>query len=250
MGESATSSEIRVSLIDGPGFAIFERSFSAELAAALRHQVMQRLELGRDTVFMDDDRMRVFHLLGTHRGFEELVTAPLVLEAAGAFLGCEPTLSALTAHVIPPHATPQPLHVDYPYFMMDAPFPDTRLQMQVIWALEDFTLENGAPRFLPQSQTLRRHPDRETFERGMVTAALPAGSLILSHGGCWHDTMINRSDQPRVSLLAAYTPPWVRSIEDLPMTAAMAFPPFDRHLQELTGQRFHEVVKARARASR
>ncbi len=42
-----------------------------------------------------------------------------------------------------------------------------------------------------------------------------AGSVILSHGLCWHDTSMNCSDKPRVSILANYTPKFVRPMMDV-----------------------------------
>ncbi|MBS9390563.1 MAG: hypothetical protein HEQ29_21320 [Dolichospermum sp. LBC05a] len=41
-----------------------------------------------------------------------------------------------------------------------------------------------------------------------------AGSVVISHGLCWHDTSVNSSKQPRVSILANYAPKYVRPLED------------------------------------
>ncbi|NJO20859.1 MAG: phytanoyl-CoA dioxygenase, partial [Spirulinaceae cyanobacterium RM2_2_10] len=120
-----------------------------------------------------------------------------------------------SAHVLHPGAGRMGIHVDYPYWAMPAPFPaQPILEIQAIWLLEDFTPDNGAPYFVPESQKWCCPPEPEKFAAHAEQITGPAGSVLLSHGLAWHDTSENRSRQPRVSLLGNYTPKFVQPLED------------------------------------
>ena len=88
------------------------------------------------------------------------------------------------------------------------------MEAQVIWMLEDFTPENGAPVFAPGSQKLCSPPDLVHFSKMVQKLTGKAGSVVISHGLCWHDTSINSAQKPRVSILGNYAPKFVRPLED------------------------------------
>ncbi|MDY7021539.1 MAG: phytanoyl-CoA dioxygenase family protein, partial [Cyanobacteriota bacterium] len=88
------------------------------------------------------------------------------------------------------------------------------MEIQVIWMLEDFTVENGAPVFAPNSQKLCNPPDLVQFSKTSQQVTGKAGSVVISHGLCWHDTSVNSTEKPRVSILSNYAPKFVRPLED------------------------------------
>ncbi|NJR74373.1 MAG: hypothetical protein HC773_13405, partial [Scytonema sp. CRU_2_7] len=107
------------------------------------------------------------------------------------------------------------VHVDYPYWTMKPPFPTYPImEVQVIWMVEDFTEENGAPLFTPGSQKLCSPPDLVHFSKTAEKVTGKAGSVVVSHGLCWHDTSVNATEKPRVSILGNYGPKFVRPLED------------------------------------
>ena len=107
------------------------------------------------------------------------------------------------------------VHVDYPYWAIPSPFPQYPiLEIQVIWMIDDFTVDNGAPLFAASTQKLAIKPDFEKFERTAQKITGRAGTAIISHGLCWHDTSENRSDRPRISLLGNYTPQYIHPLEN------------------------------------
>jgi len=65
-----------------------------------------------------------------------------------------------------------------------------------IFMVDDFTIENGATRFVPGSQTLL-HPPTEGAEHH---ACGPAGSLMIFDGLIWHEHGANRTGAPRRSV--------------------------------------------------
>ena len=96
------------------------------------------------------------------------------------------------------------LHADQGF----APQPWGGIQgLNVAWAIDDFTDENGATRIVPGSQRQNRAP---TAEDGGHTVALeaPAGSVIVMEGRVWHRTGFNRTeDRSRAGIFAFYTLP-------------------------------------------
>ena len=57
-------------------------------------------------------------------------------------------------------------------------------------------------------------PSKRKFERNAEKITGTAGTAIISHGLCWHDTSENKSDRSRVSLLGNYTPQYVHPLEN------------------------------------
>ncbi|MEH2292243.1 phytanoyl-CoA dioxygenase family protein [Nostoc sp.] len=125
------------------------------------------------------------------------------------------TLGTFSAHILNAGATNMGVHVDYPYWTMKPPFPAYPvMEIQVIWMVEDFTQENGAPVFAPGSQKLCSLPDLAHFSKIAEKVTGKAGSVVISHGLCWHDTSVNYSQKPRVSILGNYAPKFVRPFKN------------------------------------
>jgi ectoine hydroxylase-related dioxygenase (phytanoyl-CoA dioxygenase family) len=110
--------------------------------------------------------------------------------------------------------------------------------VNVMWALSDFTAENGATRIWPRSQfnALNRNID---FEDSVV-AEMPRGSALVYLGSVTHCAGANTSSAPRTGLIFSYSLGWLKQYE----TAYLTYPPavsrqFPRRLQELLGYRIH-----------
>ena len=143
-----------------------------------------------------------------------LVRHPLVLDVTGRLLH---RARAFQLHLtqlisIGPGSPAQAVHRDqwaFDFF----PFPaDHHVQCNTIWAMTDFTEENGATRLIPGSQEL---PD--SFEHGVdetVPAEMAAGSCLLYTGKVYHGGGENRSDTTRVGLNITYDVAWLRQEEN------------------------------------
>jgi ectoine hydroxylase-related dioxygenase (phytanoyl-CoA dioxygenase family) len=68
--------------------------------------------------------------------------------------------------------------------------------------------------FAAETQKLRTWPDAEKFATIAQKITGKAGSVLLSHGLCWHDTSENFTATPRVSLLGNYVPPFIHPLEE------------------------------------
>jgi ectoine hydroxylase-related dioxygenase (phytanoyl-CoA dioxygenase family) len=113
------------------------------------------------------------------------------------------------------------------------------LMVNVMWALDDFTPDNGATRLAPGSHHWER-AEVEQYEDGIVEAAAPAGSAIIWLGSLLHGGGANRSSKPRRGLVVSYSLAWLAPAEKLllsiPPDVARALP---ERLQRLIGYQVH-----------
>lgn len=102
-----------------------------------------------------------------------------------------------------------------------------------MWALDDFTLDNGATVVFPGSH---RWTDEEPVESEAGRAVMPAGSLMIYRGGLAHGGGANRTDQSRLGVIIEYCAGWLRPQENhllgVPKEIVKELP---RRLQELLG---------------
>ena len=96
-------------------------------------------------------------------------------------------------------------HCDYPYHNLQSPYAKETLGVQVIWALDDFTHENGATWFVPGSHRKLSFPPRDVKDPHKL-ALVKKGDIILYLGKLWHTQGINTTDVPRGALLANFSP--------------------------------------------
>jgi hypothetical protein len=144
-----------------------------------------------------------------------VVTHPLVLEAANEFLGpyCERIQLHLTQTIdILPGQAAQILHRDrlaWGGYLAKSVEP----QFNTIWALTDFSEENGATHVIPGSQDwpLDRNPKSPTES---IQATMSRGSVLCYSGTVIHGGGANRSDAARVGLNITYCLGWLRQEEN------------------------------------
>jgi ectoine hydroxylase-related dioxygenase (phytanoyl-CoA dioxygenase family) len=204
-------------IIEGKGYVLIPELLNVTQAQEARSLVLKLAEEERQQgkLFIDLGKERVYGLIYKGEIFELMVQHPTVIEIIETIVGADMTLGGFSAHILNPGAKNMGVHVDYPYWTMKPPFPAYPvLEVQVIWMLEDFTLENGATVIAPGSQKFCSLPDLEKFANIAEKITGKAGSVIISHGLCWHDTSINSTDKARVSILGNYGPKFIRPLED------------------------------------
>ena len=201
--------------------------------------------------FMGHKTHRIDGLPGKSKSFVELLQHPLALEMADHYLlpSCLHYLLS-TAQLIEILAdeTVQHLHRDdtawiYPPMPTDrdaVPTVDVpQLEVIVLYALCDFTAENGATRVVPGSHLwpARRKPQ----EHEVVAAEMKAGSAIYYVGKTLHGGGPNLTqDQPRRALFLGFSLGWLRTKENFfistPIEAVREMPP---RVQQLLGYETH-----------
>ncbi len=190
---------------------------------------------GRDD-FSGRETQRTGALIARTKTCRDLVMNERVLGVARQFL--EPWCSRIILHLtqsirIHPGQGAQTLHRDRLAWGGYIPR-SIEPQFNSIWALTDFTAENGGTRLVPGSN---QWPDeqRATPEQ-FCQAEMSAGSVLLYSGSVLHSGGENRSDAPRTGLNITYCLGWLRQEEN----QYLSCPPhiakdLDPELQELLG---------------
>lgn len=137
---------------------------------------------------------------------------------------------------IEPGEAAQSLHRDDGTFPFRHPSPPNTIN--TIWALDDFTVENGATRVIPYSHLW--DDDRRPREHEAQPAVMPRGSVLIMDGALYHGGGANLSATPRTAAILAYSLAWLRPLEN----PQLAVPPhiaknLQAELQDLLGYRTH-----------
>jgi hypothetical protein len=157
---------------------------------------------------------RTGSLIARSPACRELVMHPLALGTAGTFLSHATNfqLHLTQAIAIGPGETAQPIHRDqwaFDFF----PFPHGyEVQCNFIWALTDFTEENGATRVVVGSNL---GEDRMSFgPDDTEPAEMARGSVLCYSGSVYHGGGANQSDATRIGLNITYNVAWLRQEEN------------------------------------
>ncbi|ASU34756.1 phytanoyl-CoA dioxygenase family protein [Mucilaginibacter xinganensis] len=87
---------------------------------------------------------------------------------------------------------------------------DTKMLLQMIVTLDDFTRLNGATYFLSGSHKIDLRPDETYFKKFADRAIAPQGSIILFNSNIWHAAGENYTDEPRRALTLGFTRPFYK----------------------------------------
>jgi len=198
------------------GAAIIDDLLSREEADALEAELMpfiQATSVGRDE-FSGRNTRRTGALVARSAKARELVMHPLILGTAGDLLSHATSFQLHLTQVISigPGEPGQTIHRDqwaFDFF----PFPkDYEVQFNTIWALTDFTEENGATRVIPGSN---HFDDRLRFkEADTVPAEMRRGSVLCYNGSVYHGGGANRSGATRIGVNITYNLSWLRQEEN------------------------------------
>jgi ectoine hydroxylase-related dioxygenase (phytanoyl-CoA dioxygenase family) len=204
--------EAELAELERSGFVILESVLGAnectEIQAALAPFEHGR-PMGRNA-FEGQRSQRVYSLAGKGEVFMRLAEHPRVVELLDRLLLPNWLLSTLQSIRLHPGEIAQAWHTDDSFYHV--PRPRSRLAVSAIWAFEPFTAENGATELVPGSHLwAREHPDDRPHE--VVSAVMPAGSVVLFDGALWHRGGANQSQGTRLALSPQYCQPWLRPQE-------------------------------------
>jgi ectoine hydroxylase-related dioxygenase (phytanoyl-CoA dioxygenase family) len=186
--------------------------FMDQVAAELRPWI-EKTPTGSDR-FEGARTRRTGGLVGRSPTSRELVMHPVVLAAARKILGRATSiqLNATQAITIGPGEPAQVIHRDQWAFDMYPFAKDYHVIVNTIWAMSDFTAQNGATRVVPGSH---RFQDKLSFtEADTEPAEMSKGSVFLYPGATYHGGGANRSDTDRTGIALSYSVSWLRQEEN------------------------------------
>jgi ectoine hydroxylase-related dioxygenase (phytanoyl-CoA dioxygenase family) len=187
---------------------LLSRAETDDLAAALAPFEEGR-PMGRND-FEGERTHRVYSLAAKGEVFMRLAENPVVLSLVDRVLMPNWLLSNLQSIRIHPGETPQPWHTDDGFYAI--PRPRTKLAVSTIWAIEDFTAENGATELIPGSHLWGDETPHDDA-RGAIRAIMPRGSVVVFDGALWHRGGLNTSSVTRLAISPQYCQPWLRPQE-------------------------------------
>ena len=226
-----------VARIAEQGYTIVEDAIEASLLDALDED-LRRLERDLGIVPAGNDfegthTVRIYNLLVHGARYQQIPVHPAVLPVVEGVLDAGCLISSLSSISIDPGETAQPIHADDQLIPLAKPHVPT--VCNTMWALTDFTEENGATRIMPGTHLAEDNPDYfGTYDT--TPAVMRRGSVLVWHGSLWHGGGANRSDQRRVGIAMNYCAGFIRQQENqqlgVPREIARGFSP---RLRELCG---------------
>jgi ectoine hydroxylase-related dioxygenase (phytanoyl-CoA dioxygenase family) len=231
------SVEEHVSEVRSRGWTVIEDAIEPALVDALADD-LGRLETELDVKPADNSfegrsTLRVYNLVARSEIWWRVPVHPAVLPVVEGVLDGGCLISSLSSINIGPGETAQPIHADDQLIPLPKPHPPT--VCNTMWALTDFTEENGATRVVSgthladDSPVYGQHYESEP-------AVMKRGSVLVWHGSLWHGGGANHTDRRRVGIAMNYCAGFIRQQENqqlgIPVEMVQRMP---RRLQELVG---------------
>ena len=234
--------------LDEQGFCIVPDVLDADAVGEVQERLLRQAEAERAAALDheypaeapgDDINQWVYQLVNKGEVLRQLPVHPTAAALASHVLGREYLLSSMDAHITYPGNLLMPLHADQWWMPppqvrvgdyvrqgditrgggpIGDPTPSTEpitgpLIINVMWMITDFTVENGATRFVPGSHLSGRRPDpNRSYDE--VVGEGSAGSIVAWDGRTWHGAGLNVTDAPRAGLTTYFCGPMVRQLSN------------------------------------
>jgi ectoine hydroxylase-related dioxygenase (phytanoyl-CoA dioxygenase family) len=239
--ENNADSESVVGALRRTGAAVVTNVLDADIVDACAVEIRAEFD-GRGKLQQDDfsgyRTLRCSSVLGYAPTTARMIGHPWVLAVADAIL--KPhclayRIGSTTGIEILPGEDDQVLHQDDSIYPLR--IPGIEFQIGVMWALNDFTEDNGGTRVVLGSHAVSAC-DEALGEP--VQAVMPKGSVLFYMGSLWHGGGANRSSGPRLGLINTYALGWLRQ----EVNQYLAVPPeiaarYDETVRRLLGYTKH-----------
>ena len=193
------------------GYVIIENLMSPKTLDALREESAGHLSRPGRNSFEGERTQRIYGVPEKLRSADPFIEQPLILAHLDRLFQPNYLLSQAQVINVMSRSPSQPLHIDDGFYPWPRPRPP--ISAATVFAVDDFTEDNGATLAIPGSHLWGEDrfpgPGDKT-----IAAAMPAGSCILFLGNLWHGAGENRSDGDRLAITAQYCEPWVRTQEN------------------------------------
>ena len=231
--------DAHVSVIRRNGYVVVPDVLSPDEVGSMRAALspwLQGERMGRND-FEGFRTERVYALLAKDPRLALLVEHPRLLAIVDRLLMPGYLLSAFLAINVHSGETPQGWHYDDGGCMVQRP--RQMHGVSAIWALDRFTVENGATQVIPGSHLWGEDVAPDAADA--VSICMSAGSVLVLAGTTMHRGAASQGPGTRLGVTPQYCQPWLRQIEN----QALAVPPplarnLSSRVQELIGYSIFE----------
>lgn len=235
------------SILEEDGCVVVENILNADQLSRLQGELNPLLAKTKNCNgdFYGHATKRLSSLILKSKSCQGMAIHPTILSVMDEFLlrGCkEYQLNLTQAIQIGPGEPQQMMHPDDPMF----PFPQFGFEKMIncMYAVDEFTAENGATILVPGSHKWERTgllPNRKPQEHEITQGAMSAGSVLIYFGSLLHCGGANKTMKPRTGLVISYSLGWLRQSENqylaVPYNVAKTLP---ERLQRLLGYFVHQ----------
>ena len=205
-----------LNILDEDAGLIIDNFLSDQNLESIKNDLKPYLNVTRNgqDEFTGFETKRVGALMARSKTCQDLALDPLINQMAESFLGphCESYQLHFTSAIqIGPGESSQILHRDRGVWGGYIPR-KIETQFSTVWAINDFTKENGATQVVPGSH--KWHKDREPLPEEIAYAEMKAGSVFIYTGSVLHGGGTNVTEQPRLGVFLHYAPSWLRQEEN------------------------------------
>lgn len=241
-GGDATVAEVKA-YIDEWGFAVVDGRADPGTIDGIRRDMERygRAVTALELPFFGGALKKVEGLAAKSAGLIELMDDPFVIELAEAYLGADVLLNASGGFILEKGRKPQPLHHDdvlYKPFLPRMPGGQESM-VNFMYAVTDFTAENGATRMAPGSHLWPEGREPNESDE-VVDIVMSPGSVAIWLGSTWHGAGQNLTETPRLGAEMAFNCGWLRPHEAyhllVPPALARDYPV---RVQEVLGYKAH-----------
>ncbi len=201
--------------IENQGYSIVRnalpKEFIAKAKIELQKAIEQEVAYHKTESFSDYGMVLICSLYD--RIFSDLFDLPLVTEPFETILGEGCTVYAYTSSSMPPSTSnySKRIHTDCPRII-----PGYISNLGATILLDDFTEENGATWFLPNSQDSFSRPDEDEFYKKASRIIEKAGTIWFFNARIWHAGGVNRTNKWRHAITINMGRPWMKQRLDIP----------------------------------
>jgi ectoine hydroxylase-related dioxygenase (phytanoyl-CoA dioxygenase family) len=227
--------ESHVVRIGRDGYTIVKDAVDLALVDALRTD-LERIEreekvVPASNIFEGLNTVRIYNLLARGKIYEAIPVHEAVLPIVERVLDTGCLVSSLSSIAISPGEAAQIIHADDQ--LIPLPRPHVPIVCNTMWAISDFTADNGATRLVGGSHARDRAPVLGENVPS-IAAEMSRGSVLVYNGSLWHGGGANTTDARRMGVAMNYCAGWVRQQENqqlgIPLHVARSFSPRLRKL--------------------
>ena len=196
------------------GYNVIPDFFNTEVCDFLRNKLEQAIS---EYVPFDQsersvlDKYHMHDLLSKDIVFAKTFEDPRFQQLLASILGEFWIMYAYTSSSLPPNGNNygSRMHVDSPRFIPNYP-----TNLGFIWALDDFTLDNGATYALPGSHNTDLMPTEKLFRKKSIRLTCKKGSAIVFNARMWHAAGANTTNEFRHALTINVCRPYMKQRMD------------------------------------